>query len=293
MHEFVDGEERKRCGRCRALLTLERFSKSSTAWDGLQGTCRDCQGGRGPASPGVRRSEHQLIDGIDHKRCGRCHTLKPTEDFNRRTASRDGLSAKCRPCDRLSSTEWFHANRDQHYANTRRWIEGHPEERAVIQKRWNDANPDYYRQWREDNADRKRANDAAWYAANREHAAAYSRAWRAANPEACREHSRRYAARRRSRILELPHERWTEQQIIERDGLTCWICGIEVGGRLPHGSRDWHVDHLIPLAADYPDHPGDTLANLAIACARCNYDKNAKLLPAAIERFETNLVIIA
>ncbi|MBV8995487.1 MAG: hypothetical protein JO287_17715 [Pseudonocardiales bacterium] len=172
-----------------------------------------------------------------------------------------------RACDRLASSRWFRANRQRHYENTHRWVQAHPERRSEIQKRWDDATADYYRQWRKDNADRKRATDAAWYAANRERAAAYNRPWRAANQEAYREYSRRYATRRRSRLLELPHEAWTEQQIIERDGLMCWICGNEVGRRLPHGARDWHVDHLIALAVDYPDHPGDTLPNLAIACA--------------------------
>lgn len=63
-------------------------------------------------------------------------------------------------------------------------------------------------------------------------------------------------------------------------------------GRLPHGARDWHVDHLIPLAIPYRHHSGNILANLEIKCVRRNYEKNSKLLPAAIERFETSLVII-
>jgi len=96
LHRFVDDPERKRCGRCTQWLALDRFSKSRAAWDGLQGVCRDCQAGRGPESPGYRRSEHALINGADHKRCGSCRKMKPASGFNRRAASRDGLAAKCR-----------------------------------------------------------------------------------------------------------------------------------------------------------------------------------------------------
>lgn len=84
---------------------------------------------------------------------------------------------------------------------------------------------------------------------------------------------------------------WTEQDVIDRDGLRCWINGCEVGGFESNGRRDWDIDHLIPIGVDFPDHPGDTFANVAIACNTCNRQKAAKLLPAAIDRFSANLLL--
>jgi HNH endonuclease len=71
------------------------------------------------------------------------------------------------------------------------------------------------------------------------------------------------------------------------DGMFCWMCERPVG---IDGDRDWHIDHLIPLAReDYPGHPGGTLANPAIACRQCNSWKRAKLLPSAVARYHANV----
>jgi 5-methylcytosine-specific restriction endonuclease McrA len=71
--------------------------------------------------------------------------------------------------------------------------------------------------------------------------------------------------------------------------LVCWINGCNVGEQSETGRRDWAIDHLIPIAVDYLDHPGDTLPNLAIACHKCNIWKHNKILPAAVARYESNL----
>jgi 5-methylcytosine-specific restriction endonuclease McrA len=65
----------------------------------------------------------------------------------------------------------------------------------------------------------------------------------------------------------------------ERDGGRCWICGIYIPKKGPRT-----IDHVIPRAATtercrrfgLPGNPGDTWANVALACADCNYNKLAK-----------------
>lgn len=125
--------------------------------------------------------------------------------------------------------------------------------------------------------------------ANRATAAADANKWRLDNPELARINGARQRAKRRARERELPVGPWIEQDIIDRDGLVCWIKGCEVGGVTSNGRRDWDVDHLIPISKAYPDHPGDTFPNVAIACNKCNREKAARILPAAIGRYKANL----
>jgi 5-methylcytosine-specific restriction endonuclease McrA len=57
-------------------------------------------------------------------------------------------------------------------------------------------------------------------------------------------------------------------RVIERDGLTCGICGLEV----EHVTAV-HIDHVIPVAAGGTN----ALGNLQVAHARCNLLKGAKV----------------
>jgi hypothetical protein len=144
-------------------------------------------------------------------------------------------------------------------------------------------------EWRAANPERDRANAEAWLALNGDRRKRVNDEWKRRNADAVREYGRRGAAKRRAVERGLSRGPWTEQQVIARDGLVCWIKGCTVGGLLPDGRRDWAIDHLIPLARRYPRHPGNTFANVAIACASCNSWKKTKLLPAAIARYEANL----
>lgn len=99
---------------------------------------------------GCRRVLHEIIDGTERKRCGRCAHWLALEHFSKSRAAWDGPResiVKHRACDRVASTDWFHGNREQHYEKTRWWVQAHPERRSEIRKRWT-ANIDYYRQWR-------------------------------------------------------------------------------------------------------------------------------------------------
>ncbi len=40
------------------------------------------------------------------KYCGGCHAVKPRTEFNKRTASKDGLAYRCRTCTKRYA-EWF------------------------------------------------------------------------------------------------------------------------------------------------------------------------------------------
>jgi hypothetical protein len=48
------------------------------------------------------------------KRCGSCMQSRPTSDFNRRSASLDGLQSTCRDCNRAQARRYYARNRVSH-----------------------------------------------------------------------------------------------------------------------------------------------------------------------------------
>jgi len=58
-------------------------------------------------------------------------------------------------------------------------------------------------------------------------------------------------------------EKFTKQEIYERDGGVCHLCGKKCN------QSNWHLDHLIPLSLG-GEH---TKQNVAVACPRCNESK--------------------
>ena len=55
------------------------------------------------------------------KQCCACGETKPTADFARRTASRDGLQHRCRPCANRSKADWRKANPEKARAYARKY----------------------------------------------------------------------------------------------------------------------------------------------------------------------------
>lgn len=46
------------------------------------------------------------------KKCGTCGETKPDAEFYKRVASKDGLQASCKTCQRRHIKEWYDENRD-------------------------------------------------------------------------------------------------------------------------------------------------------------------------------------
>jgi len=75
------------------------------------------------------------------------------------------------------------------------------------------------------------------------------------------------------------HAYYTRQQIFDRDGYDCYLCGDPTDLTAPHvqGQPGWetypHIEHVIPLAKG----GDDTLGNVKIAHAKCNIDKGVKI----------------
>jgi hypothetical protein len=95
------------------------------------------------------------------------------------------------------------------------------------------------------------------------------RAWRLANPG----RSHELQARRRARLKNAPIiERFTIEEIAERDGWHCHLCLKKVT------RKTWSIDHLIPLSHGGPH----TKLYVALAHQRCNSRRGAGRIPAQL-----------
>lgn len=56
-------------------------------------------------------------------------------------------SSACRLCRRIWMSEYRKKNRDYFYQKNREWVQNHKPEKAKIDKRYADANREYYREY--------------------------------------------------------------------------------------------------------------------------------------------------
>jgi 5-methylcytosine-specific restriction endonuclease McrA len=104
---------------------------------------------------------------------------------------------------------------------------------------------------------------------------ARSRDWMARNRERMREHARKRLALKKGAPVV---EEFTYEQVYERDGTHCQICGapVVIGWDrfvLGYNPLAAHVDHIVPLSRG----GSHTLENVQLACAFCNQSKKDRL----------------
>lgn len=88
-----------------------------------------------------------------HKTCGKCGETKPLDGFSKDRRAKDGVQSKCKTCnkayreanaEKIAATKkkWEQANPEKGRAAQAKYYQKNPKRRAVIQRRWNDANRD-------------------------------------------------------------------------------------------------------------------------------------------------------
>lgn len=145
----------------------------------------------------------------------------------------------------------------------------HEERARRVAKQWTADNPERTAQHPSRQPEAKTLYNTAYYAANREReiqrVLAYNRGPGRAAKTAL--DAARFALTRGA-----PHaERFTLDEIYERDGHVCHLCRKEVD------RRDATMDHVIPVTRGGPH----TRANVKLAHRGCNTRKGNRLLPAA------------
>jgi len=76
------------------------------------------------------------------KRCGTCKEEIPIESFGKDKRAKDGLSYRCKPCDRKWTAGWRQNNREAHRKMSREYAQTHVEQAAVNSAKYNKNNRD-------------------------------------------------------------------------------------------------------------------------------------------------------
>lgn len=190
----------------------------------------------------ARRNQdrYKIIDGVEHKLCSTCRNYIPMtkEYFNKRSASKDGLSYSCKKCERETAQKSYKRR----------------QKKQKIKQ--------YYEENREAYIERAKKR----YKENKDMILSQQREWR--NSDKGKKLMAEAGKRRRYRIKQqTPNGRdYTRQEIIERDSVfgqcICQICGEPID--LEAG--ELHIDHIIPIAAG----GSDTKDNVRCVHKRCN-----------------------
>lgn len=191
-----------------------------------------------------------------------------SEYFYRRSASRDGLFARCKPCVNQKSNAWYQANRERKLETCRRYQEANRERYAEWTKRWYQANrkrkAETNRRWLEANRDKHREAVHRNYVSNRVARLEQIKRYRLAHQAQYLDYSRRRRARKLSAAGS--HTVQDVQRQYSSQKGRCWWCGCELNGV-------YEVDHRIPLSRGGSDAP----ENLVASCTACNRSKSDKL----------------
>lgn len=213
------------------------------------------------------------------KQCTSCKKWYPesTDFFIPEKRNKSGVGSICKNCRKSiakvynrapeakkrhaeKQREWAKKNPEKAKGSTKKWFEKHPEKKKEYKDRDYQKNKDKYQ---------KRAND--WYYAHKNdftfklNILIRQIKYRKENPDINRAN-----IHRRRTLVRNSHGSHTAEDIkkqYEEQGGKCFYCKKDV-------SKDYHVDHVIPLSRGGSNNPD----NLVIACPTCNTSKGAKLL---------------
>ena len=178
------------------------------------------------------------------KECIRCNLEQPAIEFYKDKAKQDGLNIYCKSCVRQKRGE-------------RR-----------------EKDNEYWRKHRVEHLEQRRATANAYYHRNKEKALEYKREYRKANLEKHAEHENK----RRALKAGNGHEKYTTQEMLDKYGVICYICTIEIDLTAPRkvGQQGWehglHIDHYIDIALG----GADTLENVRPTHGVCNLSKKPR-----------------
>ena len=225
----------------------------------------------------------------DHKQCSKCGTVKPLDQFHRRSDGKQSHRSQCKPCQhetnkatrditkrRESDNRRRIADPEKYKARQDRYRASHAKERSDAQsaryresakfaeveaRRAERLHPDYKKlymqRWRKENAERLAEYAKQYYHSRREYYRENNTRWRKLNVDRTREINRRHRWKRRNS----PGSH-TKDQLLSRwayYGDRCWLCGAVADT----------TDHVIPLSSGGSNWP----ANLRPACRPCNSGK--------------------
>lgn len=222
------------------------------------------------------------------KKCTRCGIIRPHADFHRRTASKDGLDFRCKPCKSAIKAADYRKSADKVKARVAEYRRQNPEKVSAAKKAAYRKKPEYYRkkhreyyeenrgraleysaEYRAKNIERIQQRDQAYKEENRERLNALQRRYQRVNKDRLNKYQRRYRKERmrsdpvyaleqtcRRRLLIAFAKAGFSKKSPTKEMLGCNF--EELKAHLESQFRDgmtwgnrgeWHIDHIIPLAS--------------------------------------------
>ena len=231
------------------------------------------------------------------KKCSKCKSQKPFEEFGKNKNKKDGLHHYCKNCRKT----WGQTNLVKISNYCKLWREKNPEKIKSSKARRKQKNPNYQKEWAQANREKvletKRKWQKKWRQQNPELAKKRwknwakfnqlkiqekNKKWRELNVEKVKSCYKKWAKKNVQKTRFNNHRRraflknavgfdYTTLQHInwrwEMWGNKCWMCSSEAT----------ETDHVIPLRPKYRKQNGTHWpSNLRPACKSCNSNKSNK-----------------
>lgn len=194
-----------------------------------------------------------------YRSCSTCKQSKPFSAFNKDKSRKHGISYRCKQCHAVMNQKYYDKDKFAAYANAYY----HRNKEAINKKARakRAADPEASRTYKKD-----------YYQKNKERINRLSNKWRKDHPEVARLAKRRRRAAKQNN----GHKRYTTEQVIEKYGLTCYLCNKAIDldaprwTAMPGWEKGLHIDHVVRIA----DGGEDSLENVRPTHGLCNLKKH-------------------
>lgn len=127
----------KECTGCDTVKPVSEFYKNRAAKDGLQTWCKPCMRGAvrrfrsgEPSQQEIERQERARLFKQGLKKCPKCESIHPLDNFYKNAAQEDGLDNYCKTCRGMAVRKYNRTPkaRRMHVAAQLKWREKNQEE---------------------------------------------------------------------------------------------------------------------------------------------------------------------
>lgn len=226
------------------------------------------------------------------KTCSKCGETKPLTEFPPNRATKSGIAAACKVCDRkrhaiyrennrdkinTQAAEFRERNRDWERERSRLYRVANPEKRKESCRRWRQnhtqEDSEYHKQYRVENRLTIRQKGREYYHSNIEKERLRGKIYRRNNRVKENTKTRNYRARKRN--AEGNHTVEETRDLFQRQKGKCYYCHKKLINPFTKEGKGEiaHLDHVIPLKRGGRNDIG----NLVWACGFCNDSKGDKL----------------
>ena len=181
-----------------------------------------------------------------NKTCTKCGETKPTTEFYKDSAARDGLRCDCKSCKKASDKARYEANPEKKKAYGKAYYEANKEKVKALHKTYREANKEKIKAdgkaYREANREKILAQKKAHYEANREKIIAQKKAYYKTPAGKFSEYSKGAKVRGIPFLIEFQQFEGLWQK-------PCFYCGAEIktiGLDRIDNDGPYHIDNVVP-----------------------------------------------